>query len=203
MANFKILLNRVSPLYLICGYFLLFIALTLFKIQPYNFNISSLVGIWKGFVELNPTLIDKGFIIFNDGGYDGQFFYIISKSIFTNGLESFPILDSFYLRFNRLGLSLLSGFISIFVGFSFYPMITLLLLLFMHILSFFILYKMLKKSNKYLSYFHLFSPFSLNSILLLVSDSLFVSFTIISIYYLKQIGTGFSNSPIAKDKKII
>ena len=111
MQTLKDRLNKLRPIYLICGYLLLLLILTYFKIQPYNYNLSSLIGLWKGFVELNPSLIDKAFVVYNDGGYDGQFFYLIAKSLFTEGLNSFPIMDSFFIRFNRIGLSLLAGFL--------------------------------------------------------------------------------------------
>ncbi len=193
MQNFKEKLNRINPFYVICGYLLLLLILLLFKIYPYGYNISALIGIWKGFAELNPDLIDKGFVIYNDGGYDGQFFYLISKSLFTGGVQSFPILDSFLLRFNRIGLPLLTGVLNFFTGFHFYPMTTLLLLVALHIYSFQVLYKILDSEIKYLAYFYLFSPFSLNSILLLVSDSLFVSITLICVYVLKFEGYEFYN----------
>lgn len=188
MKTIKDFLNRVNSIYFIWSYVLLVACLIFFKIKPYDFNISSIIGIWKGFAELNPTLVNKGFIIYNDGGYDGQFFYFISKSIFNSGFENLPILDSFHLRFSRIGLSLLSGTITNLFSFSYYPHITVLLLFFFHIYSFVILKKMLHANNKYLSYFYLFSPFSLNSNLLVVADSLFVSFLIFCIYLMKNKG---------------
>jgi hypothetical protein len=185
MQNFKHRLNTINPLFIICGYLSLVSILILLKIGSYEYNLSSLIGIWKGFADQNSNLINKGFVIYNDGGYDGQFFYLISKSLFTEGLQSFPILDSFFLRFNRIGLPVLAGVLNTIIGFQFYPITTFLLLLFFHLLSFYLLYKILDSEIKYLSYFYLFSPFSLNSNLLLVSDSLFVSFAIICIYQIK------------------
>lgn len=185
MQNFKHRLNTINPCTIICGYLLLVGILIFFKISAYEYNLSSLIGIWKGFAVENSNLIDKGFVIYNDGGYDGQFFYLVSKSLFTEGIQSFPILDSFFLRFNRIGLPILAGVLNAIIGFQFYPISTLILLLFFHLLSFYLLYKILDSEIKYLSYFYLFSPFSLNSNLLLVSDSLFVSFAIICFYQIK------------------
>ena len=48
-----------------------------------------------------------------------------------------------------------------------------------------------------MSYFYLFSPFSLNSNLLLVSDSLFASFLIICVYVLKVNGSNLGNLKLA------
>ncbi len=197
MQNYKDKINQISPIFFICGYLLLIITLVIFKIKPYNYNLSSLLGIWKGFAELNPGLIEKGFIIYNDGGYDGQFFYLISKSLFTEGFQSFPILDSFFLRFNRIGLSVLSGFLANFFGFKFYPIITLIILISLHIYSFKLLQRMLEPGMKYLSYFYLFSPFSINSILLLVSDSLFASLSVICIYIFKKHMYTLDNSSLS------
>ncbi len=196
MQNYKNRISRISPIFFICGYLLLIIVLIIFKIKPYNYNLSSLIGIWKGFAELNPGLIEKGFTIYNDGGYDGQFFYLISKSLFTEGFQSFPILDSFFLRFNRIGLSVLSGFLAFLFGFKFYPIITLIILISLHIYSFILLRKILDPEIKYLSYFYLFSPFSLNSILLLVSDSLFASLSVICIYVFKRYVYSSDNSSL-------
>ncbi|MBP9161722.1 MAG: hypothetical protein KBF99_01005 [Leptospiraceae bacterium] len=201
MQNLKDRLNTLNPIYLIWGYLLLLLILTYFKIQPYNYNLSSLIGLWKGFAELNPSLIDKAFVIYNDGGYDGQFFYLIAKSLFTEGLNSFPIMDSFFIRFNRIGLSLLAGFLSSIFGFGSYPIITLCLLTLFHIYSFKLLFGILDTEIKYLSYFYLFSPFSLNSNLLLVSDSLFASFLIICIYVLKINGFNLDNLKLAASNR--
>ena len=151
MQTLKDRLNKLRPIYLICGYLLLLLILTYFKIQPYNYNLSSLIGLWKGFVELNPSLIDKAFVVYNDGGYDGQFFYLIAKSLFTEGLNSFPIMDSFFIRFNRIGLSLLAGSLSGIFGFDSYPIITLGLLTLFHIYSFKLLFGILDTELKYLS----------------------------------------------------
>ncbi|HMW03828.1 MAG TPA: hypothetical protein PK079_03540 [Leptospiraceae bacterium] len=182
----KIVLNKISPVYFISGYLLLVSLLTYIKITPYDLNLSSLIGLWQGFANLNSHLIDNNFIVFYDGGYDGQFFYLISKQLFMNGLENLPILDSFFIRFNRLGLSLLAGTFSYVIGFQYYAIITLLVLHFIHLMAFILIRKILSNENKYLSLYFLFSPFALNSNLLLVSDSLLASFIVFSIYALDK-----------------
>ena len=72
MKKFKNFLNQINFIYMITIYIFLLLCLVFFKTKSYEFNISSLIGIWKGFAELNLTLIEKGFIVYNDGGYDGH-----------------------------------------------------------------------------------------------------------------------------------
>ncbi|MBE7413461.1 MAG: hypothetical protein HS129_15605 [Leptospiraceae bacterium] len=168
--------------YFVAMYIALKILLIVFLIKPYNYNLWSLVGIWDGFFKLNPKYFCKGIIVFQNGGYDGQFFYLITKYLVTENI-SLPILDSFYLRFHRIGLSLvLFPFIKIF-GVSIYPFVLSTLLTLFHLLSFYSLKALCETDKKYFSLFYLFSPFSLNSDLLLVADSLMVSFLIIGLYF--------------------
>ncbi len=96
------------------------------------------------------------------------------------------ILDSYYFRLHRIGLSFISGFLSSLFGFQYYPALTLGLLVFTFLVSFFCLYTILPDKNKVLALVYLFSPYSLNSNLLLVADSLFVSLAIIGYYFYKR-----------------
>lgn len=156
--------------------------LTYFKITPYDHSLSALIGIWEGFYEINPDLVDPNFVIYKSGGYDGQFFYFLAKDLFASG-DWGLIVDSYHFRFHRIGLSLFAGVISKLIGFSYYPEITLCFLFILFFLSVFCLYSLLPEKNKWMIVFYLFSPFSLNSNLLLVADSLFVSFGIIAFYF--------------------
>ncbi|TDY68494.1 hypothetical protein CLV96_3008 [Leptospira meyeri] len=159
--------------------------LILFKTAPYDHSLSALIGIWEGFYEINPNLVDSHFVIYKSGGYDGQFFYLLAKDLFVSS-DWDLIVDSYFFRFHRLGLSLLTGAISNLVGFSYYPIITLFILFSTFLISVFCLYSLLPKSKKWYVTFYLFSPFSLNANLLLVADSLFVSFGIIAFYFFKN-----------------
>lgn len=96
------------------------------------------------------------------------------------------ILDSYYFRLHRIGLSFVSGFLSSLFGFQYYPALTLGLLVFTFLVSFFCLYIILPDKNKVLALVYLFSPYSLNSNLLLVADSFFVSLAIIGYYFYKR-----------------
>lgn len=159
--------------------------LIVFKTAPYDHSLSALIGIWEGFYEINPNLVDSNFVIYKSGGYDGQFFYLLAKDLFVSS-DWDLIVDSYHFRFHRLGLSLLAGSISNLVGFFYYPMVTLTILFSTFLISVFCLYSLLPESKKWYVIFYLFSPFSLNANLLLVADSLFVSFGIIAFYFFKN-----------------
>lgn len=156
-----------------------------FKTAPYEHSLSALIGIWEGFYEINPNLVDPQFVIYKSGGYDGQFFYFLAKDLFVGG-DWDLIVDSYHFRFHRMGLSLFVGAVSNAVGFSNYPLITLLFLMLTFSTSVFCLYSLLPETKKWFIVFYLFSPYSLNANLLLVADSLFVSFGIIAFYFFKN-----------------
>ncbi|TGM77879.1 AZOBR_p60025 family cell surface glycopolymer formation protein [Leptospira bouyouniensis] len=156
-----------------------------YKITPYDHSLSSLIGIWEGFYEINPNLVDPNFVIYKSGGYDGQFFYLLAKDLFNENDWSL-IVDSFYFRYHRIGLSFITGLFSHFLGSEHYPVITLTLLFFTFSASVYYLFKLLPDESKWLVLFYLFSPYSLNSNLLLVADSFFVSLAIISYYFYRE-----------------
>ncbi|MGV3664635.1 MAG: AZOBR_p60025 family cell surface glycopolymer formation protein [Leptospira bouyouniensis] len=156
-----------------------------YKITPYDHSLSSLIGIWEGFYEINPNLVDPNFVIYKSGGYDGQFFYLLAKDLFNENDWSL-IVDSFYFRYHRIGLSFITGLFSHFLGSEHYPLITLTLLFFTFSASVYYLFKLLPDESKLLVLFYLFSPYSLNSNLLLVADSFFVSLAIISYYFYRE-----------------
>lgn len=176
-------MKRLFPILSIFVFFTLISIIIFLKIRNYNFNLSSLILIWKGFAHLNPSYIPSGFVILDEGGYDGQFFFFLAKYFYNFGDLNFPILDSFFFRFHRLGLSWIVGSFGSIFGWQYYPHIALILLLSFHILSSLTLYSLLTEELKYLFYYYLFSPFSILSTTLLVSDSLMVSFCIISLAF--------------------
>nr|WP_210414268.1 hypothetical protein [Leptospira levettii] len=153
-----------------------------FKISPYNHSLSALIGIWEGFYEINPNLVDPNFVVYKSGGYDGQFFYLLAKDLF-NDSDWNLIVDSFYFRYHRIGLSLISGFVSHLLGSEHYPLIILTILFSTFLFSVYCLYDLLPEKSKWLVLFYILSPYSLNSNLLLVADSFFVSLAIISYYF--------------------
>jgi len=182
---------QAHPFFFIPGYIFLATLLLFFSIRPYEYNINALVGVWDGFIKLNQPYVQRGLVIFKDGGYDGQFFYFISRFLYSPELTTLPVLDSFYLRFNRIGFPLISGFFVNFFGFKFYSWVTFIILNAMHIFSYSAIRSLCANDRKKLSLFYLFSPFALNSSLLLVSDSFMVSFGVLGIYFLERSGFGF------------
>ncbi|TGM51703.1 hypothetical protein EHQ91_16970 [Leptospira biflexa] len=177
---------KLRHLWIVMFFFILgVLGLIYFKTAPYGHSLSSLIGIWEGFYEINPNLVDSHFVIYKTGGYDGQFFYLLAKDLFNENDWSL-IVDSFYFRYHRIGLSFIAGFISHFLGSEYYPLITLILLFFTFLSSVYCLFQLLPNQSKWFVLFYIFSPYSLNSNLLLVADSFFVSLAIISYYFYKE-----------------
>lgn len=152
------------------------------KTEPYGNSLSALIGIWEGFYEINPNLVDSKFVIYRSGGYDGQFFYLLAKDLFAESNWDL-IVDSFYFRYHRIGLSFTTGILSLLFGSEHYPILTLILLFTTFLFSVYCLYELLPKHSKWLALFYIFSPYSLNANLLLVADSFFVSLAIIAYYF--------------------
>jgi hypothetical protein len=174
---------------------LLVLGITVRKVYPYHGNFSVLIGIWEGFYLLNPGYFPENFVVHSDGGYDGQFFYLVARYLYDPSFSYPPILDAFELRFSRIGLSLLSGFFSFFSGFSFYPYITFVILWVTHFLASYLIYNQYKDTEYNFYYiFFLYSPFAWNSNLLLVSDSLFASTFVFIVLSFKKIGLNFFSS---------
>ncbi len=167
----------------------IFVLLCLFliwsKIHPYQDSLSALIGIWEGFAEINPGIVDPGFVIFKNGGYDGQFFYFLAKSLFSD-LNWDLIVDSYFFRLHRIGFTLLIGIPSALFGFEYYPFVATSIPFAIFLFSVYILYSLLPNEQKWLSLFYLFSPYSLNSHLLLVADGFFTSLILIIIYFFKK-----------------
>lgn len=180
-------LKSIRTIYFIILYLITKLILIVFIIRPYNYNPWSLVGIWEGFAQLNPGYVEKGSVIFQNGGYDGQFFYLITKYLSGTNLST-PVLDAFHLRFHRIGLSLaIFPFVKIF-GFHYYPLLLAILLTMTHIAGFYFLRTLCETGKKHYALFHLFSPFSLNSDLLLVADAFMVSFLLFALLLLHRSG---------------
>ena len=85
-------------------------------------------------------------------------------------------------------MPILSGFLSILFGFEYYPYLVCAMLAFLHVLSAYFLKKMLPASRRGMYLIYLFSPFTINSDLLLVSDGLFAAFFFILSYALGRAG---------------
>ncbi|WP_108978219.1 AZOBR_p60025 family cell surface glycopolymer formation protein [Leptospira ryugenii] len=154
--------------------------------KRYQWNPSSMVNFGREFVLQNEEETPKNSIVFlgEEGdlgaGYDGQIFYFFSRSLTNVSFEWPKGFDESY-RAPRIGypfLISLFGFLgkwgSIF-GMYFWN-------LFLWILSFFALRKLLPEDLRHYSIFYLFNPFALGSYYVLVSDSVMVSLVILAYY---------------------
>lgn len=183
--KFKSLLITIEPI----KYFLfigLYLTLTLISWSRYGFNPTSMLNIGKEFADKNAHLMPQGAIVLSGyegdlgAGYDGQIFYFYSRVINQPG-NGWPIgFDESY-RAPRIGYPLLGAIFGVcgkygnIFGMYFFNIFLLLL-------SFHFMRKMLKPETRYLSLFYLFSPFALGSYIVLVSDSVMISLVIISYY---------------------
>lgn len=176
------------PAYLIMIYIAITVGLLLIHIAPYNYQMSSLIAFDTQFYDANSTINPKASykdMVVLDSGYDGQFFYLIARKIYDPTFTNIR-LDTYSMRMGRIGMSLIVGLPSLLMGWNHYALISFILLQLLHIVSFLALKELLSNKNKYLSLIYLFSAFSLNSNLLLVSDSLMVSIVILSYYFLEK-----------------
>lgn len=65
---------------------LVYLALLLYHIAPYDYNLSSLMRIGAANPYFNPSALEPGLIVFDDpqsggDGYDGQFYYYMIKDL--------------------------------------------------------------------------------------------------------------------------
>lgn len=154
--------------------------------KKYSWHPTSMLHFGNEFVEVNlnfmpaEAIVEKGYEGDLGAGYDGQIFYFYSRS-----LNSFPLkwpvgFDENY-RAPRIGYPFLSALFGVvgpngtIFGMYFWN-------LFLFILSVILLRKILGE-NSYLVWFYIFSPFSLGSYSVLVSDSVLISLIIIAYYF--------------------
>ncbi len=184
-------LNRSSPFAPIALFLIVVILLTAARIAPYGYRMSALIGMEQQFIDLNPGATFEGIVVFKDSGYDGQFFYLIARDLFDPSFDE-PVLDTYRMRMGRIGMSLLVGLPASLLGWQSYGLIVFAILQLLQILAFLSLRSMLSEKNRYLALFFLFSPFSYNSSLLLVSDSLMVAVAVLGLSMLEKGGFRFS-----------
>ncbi|MCX7919826.1 MAG: hypothetical protein N3A72_09535 [bacterium] len=65
--------------------FLVYFILILVYIQPYQFNLSSLIKIDEQDTNYRSDFVPPGTVIFHGDGYDGQYNYYIIQDLFFNG----------------------------------------------------------------------------------------------------------------------
>lgn len=168
-------------------FLLLYGIVTYSILNRYNLNPTAMINFGMEFALQNKddmpgnAIVQLGSKDDLGAGYDGQIFYFYSRTISkisTNWPKGF---DESY-RAPRIGYPLLIalfGFIS--KNFAVYGMYILNIGLFY--LSYLALRSLLSDENKYLALFYLFSPFSLGSYSVLVSDSVMASLVIFAYYF--------------------
>jgi len=164
----------------------------LFVVARYDWNPTALVRFGHYYVEQNPSLTPDGAIQFvgneeNGGnGYDGQIFYYYAETLFSRGVWPEGFNNAY--RAPRVGYPFLAALFSVFGPWgTVFGMIFVQLALLVG--GLYALYGMLPSDRKFLVLFYLFSPFSLQSFLVLVSDGVMASLAICGYYFFQKIET--------------
>lgn len=180
-------LERIPSAYWLVAFVLISASLTWLRVAPYEGNLSALITMQREFIEANPAASFPGMVVLRDSGYDGQFFYLLARYLFDPGMPA-PILDTYSMRMGRIGMSALCGLVTLPFGWHAYAPVTLTLLFGATALSYLALKSLLPASQRWLALLYLFSAFSMNATLLLVSDSLMVSLAVLAIFALHRAG---------------
>lgn len=158
--------------------------------KKYDWNPSSQINFGKEFADQNREETPSGAIVFLGekgdlgAGYDGQIFYYYSRMLSRFSLD-WPKGFETEFRAPRIGYPLL---VSPFGWFGksgtifgmYFVNLSLLLL------SFFAIYDLIPEGKKYLASFHLLSPFTLGSYILLVSDTVMIGLLVLSYWSYKR-----------------
>lgn len=208
MANFSLerlnalreRLNALDVKYYI--FFALFLYSFLFTISVarYDFNPSSLLRIGHYYAEQNSEITPEGAVYFvgneewGGNGYDGQIFYYYARTLLMKGVWPRGFSDAY--RAPRVGYPLLVAPFSLFGSWAtVFGMIFIQLFLVTAALA--ALYRMLPHRIRYLSLFFVFSPFTVQSGMLLLSDSIMISLQVIGFYYYRKI---YGGNNVAKEE---
>lgn len=180
-------MDSIPPLLWVIAFFAIVSILTWFRVAPYGGNLSALITLQAEFAEANPAARFPGLVVLRESGYDGQFFYLLARYLFDADMPM-PILDTYTMRMGRIGMSALCGLVTSFFGWQHYPLVTLVLLNGLAALSYLALRSLLPGPHRWMAILYLFSAFSLNATLLLVSDSLMVSLALLAVFALERAG---------------
>lgn len=180
--QFTSIINSISPFCVIIFYLLFFFTILFFYTKQTQGNLSLLIHINEKYIQLNPKLKFPSMIILKNEGYDGQFFYFLSRYLYDSEINSITV-DSSFFRLLRVGASLLYGVLPSLFGWKYYAFLGILINIFIFLISFWLLYRILNNHNKYIAFLYLFNPFSLISNMLLIGDNFFISFFIFFLYF--------------------
>ena len=135
------------------------------------------------FSRENADLLPGRVLVFDSGGYDGQFYYAIAAGLFSG--ESFRV-DSLPFRLSRIGYPLLSGPAYPILGPEGLVLALYLIPVFFHIFATLVLAGYLSRFSDSIlpgkweaTLLFLFNPFSWESSLLTVSDGLGLSLAVL------------------------
>ncbi|MBK8394647.1 MAG: hypothetical protein IPL26_05305 [Leptospiraceae bacterium] len=155
--------------------------------KKYNYNPTSMINFGMEFAVQNKEKMPDGATVILGNkddlgaGYDGQIFYFYSRTISELNMNWPKGFDESY-RAPRIGYPLLVGIFGFFgKNASVFGMYFVNIFLFL--ISYILLRRILDEDKKIFSIFYLLSPFSLGSYAVLVSDSVMVSLVIIAYYF--------------------
>lgn len=186
----KNILNRITFLQAILIYLFLSILLILFYTKQANYNINLLIHLNESFLNYNPEMEFKNLLVLKTEGYDGQFYYFISRYIFDSNIHDLT-LDSTSFRMLRIGSSILYGLIPAVIGWEYYAYWVLFFHHMLFLFSYFLFYKILDEDIKYLSIIYLMNPYVIISNMLLIGDTVFISLFMMFVYLLIKIHFNF------------
>ncbi len=185
ITNFKHRINTISPFYFIIFYLIFHFTIIFLYTKQAEWNLSLLIHINEKFIQFNIETKFPSMVVLKKEGYDGQFFYFLSRYLYDSEIESITV-DSSFFRLLRIGVSVLYGFLPFWFGWKYYAILGILLNIVIFFISFWLFYQMVDKNHKYMAFLYLFNPFSLVSNMLLIGDNFFISFFIIFwFFYIK------------------
>ncbi len=190
MLNVKQLFNQIKPRKAVLIYLFLSFLLILFYTRQANYNLNLLIHVNESMLNYNPSMQFKNLLVLKQEGYDGQFYYFISRYLYDKNIHDIT-LDSTTFRMLRIGSSILYGFIPFFIGWEYYTYWVLLIHYILFLFSYFEFYKVLDDNKKYLSIIYLFNPYVIISNMLLIGDTIFISLFMIFISVLMKINFDF------------
>lgn len=155
--------------------------------KKYEWNPSSMVNFGHEFALQNQIETPSNSILFKGetgdlgAGYDGQIFYYFSRPLANFNLNWPKGFDESY-RAPRIGYPLLIAMFGVFgKGLAIFGMY--FWNIFLILVSYFYLRKLLNEETKPYAILYLLSPFALGSYYVLVSDSVMISLLIIAYYF--------------------
>ena len=163
----------------------------------HEWNPSVLFRFGHYYSEQNPTLIPEGALVFvgeerfGGNGYDGQIFYYYSRTLFTRHLWPGGFNNAY--RAPRVGYPLLGAPFALLGSWAVLAALVLAQILLVFLGGFF-LHRLLPPGRKSLLLLYALSPFMLQSVLLMVSDSIVVAVLLCGFYFYCA-----SRSPFAGD----